>query len=108
MARGGRRVQIVDHAHDMWLEVTVGQGSIGLALTIVALVSYAATRPDRASRFSGIVLFGIIVAGLTERVFGRPTGLYSVIAALFTGKALVGLPTVARVRRSARADRISR
>lgn len=79
---------LINHAHNLFLEITTTQGLVGLALFLGAIGSYLAARRAPGGDLSGVLLLAIILGGVTEAALGRPTALYLVLAAIFTERAM--------------------
>ena len=84
---------LINHAHNLFLEITTTQGLVGLALFLGAIGSYLAARRAPGGDLSGVLLLAIVLGGVTEAALGRPTALYLVLAAIFTERAMAHAPT---------------
>ncbi len=81
---------LIQHAHNMVLELSMTTGLVGLTLFVLAITSYLAASRTPGGRLSAVVLLAIILAGVAEAVLGRSTATYLVLAALFTERVDAG------------------
>ncbi len=79
---------LINHAHNLFLEITTTQGLVGLALFLGAIGSFLAARRAPGGDLSGVLLLAIVLGGVTEAALGRPTALYLVLAAIFAERAM--------------------
>lgn len=106
-SQDGRLPILIEHAHDLPLEIGMTTGLVGLTLFVLSLVSHLGAPRAIDGRLAGVVVLAILLSGVTEAALGRPTMLYLVLAALTTQRAMVldGRSTPMTVRRLGRPRR---
>jgi exopolysaccharide production protein ExoQ len=88
----------VGHAHNLALGQLMTQGILGFGLFLAMIASYFTARSSGASALAPAVLIAILLGGVTEAIFNRPTALILVLAALYAERAGGGINATVRAR----------
>lgn len=92
----GELVILAGHAHNLLLGQLMTMGIVGLGLFLAMIGSYFGVRSSQSQGLPPtpslvpIILISMLLAGVTEAIFNRPTALFLVLGALYTQRSGAG------------------